>query len=178
MELWDLLDENGAPLGRQIDRRDKEKMGEGEYHLVAEVWTCDFEGRVLLTQRDPAKDFPLKWENTGGSVLAGESSLMGALRELKEETGLTARPEQLKLFYSRRERRAFVDSYLYQTDSAGARLTLQPGETIAASWVTLNQLDKIDKAGELALPQSARLRVYRDLLYALIAAGVSAHTTP
>lgn len=178
MEFWDLLDENRAPLGRKIARQDKETMGPREYHLVAEVWTCDWQGRVLVTQRDPAKDFPLQWENTGGSVLAGEDSLYGALRELREETGLMARPRDLTLFFSRRERRAFVDSYLFRTDSQSAHLEMQAGETVDYRWITLEQLDELHREGLLALPQADRLLVYRDLLYGLIAQGAAAHTTP
>ncbi|AUD14346.1 hypothetical protein CW734_12755 [Planococcus sp. MB-3u-03] len=49
-----------------------------------------------MTQRDPAKPLPMLWETTGGSVITGESSLTGALRELEEETGLLARPEELR----------------------------------------------------------------------------------
>lgn len=34
------------------------------------------------------------WECVGGSVLAGEDSLTGAVREVKEEVGLELAPEQ------------------------------------------------------------------------------------
>ena len=51
-----------------------------------------------MTLRDKAKPvYPNCWENTGGAVLAGETSLEGALRELREETGLAAQPEALRL---------------------------------------------------------------------------------
>lgn len=43
---------------------------------------------------------PLKWECVGGSVLKGEDSLTGALRETKEEVGLSLDPEFGKLVRS------------------------------------------------------------------------------
>ncbi|KAI3392683.1 hypothetical protein diail_5323 [Diaporthe ilicicola] len=50
--------------------------------------------RLLLIQRSPHDFFPLKWELPGGSVdrgTDGDSSLVaGAVRELREETGLEA----------------------------------------------------------------------------------------
>lgn len=51
--------------------------------------------RLLLIQRSPRDFFPLKWELPGGSVDrgggGGDSSLVaGAVRELREETGLEA----------------------------------------------------------------------------------------
>ena len=50
------------------------------------------DGSFLLTQRDPQKPaFPGCWElSAGGSVLAGETALSGAMRELREETGIQA----------------------------------------------------------------------------------------
>jgi len=33
------------------------------------------------------KEYSNYWENTGGSVLSGETSKVGAIRELFEETG-------------------------------------------------------------------------------------------
>lgn len=52
------------------------------------------EGFVLLTLRSASKDYPLTWEFPAGSALAGESSVDAAIRELREETGLSAEPER------------------------------------------------------------------------------------
>jgi len=43
---------------------------------------------------------PLKWECVGGSVLKGEDSLTGALRETKEEVGLTLESNDGKIVRS------------------------------------------------------------------------------
>ena len=51
----------------------------------------DEENQFLLTLRSPEKkEYPLCWENPGGGVQWGEESLTAALRELKEETGISA----------------------------------------------------------------------------------------
>jgi len=51
----------------------------------------DDKGRVLLVKqyRFPARDF--LWELPAGKIDPGETALQGAKRELKEETGFTAR---------------------------------------------------------------------------------------
>ena len=86
MEKWDLFDRERRPLGRTQERG--QPLEPGCYHLVVAVCVVDGRGHMLLTLRDKAKPvYPNCWENTGGAVLAGETSLEGALRELREETG-------------------------------------------------------------------------------------------
>ena len=75
------------------------------------------------------------WESTAGSVLAGESSLEGALRELREETGLRAEPAQLRLLSSERGDSFFLDNYLYLCPEAEPALTLQKEEVADACFI-------------------------------------------
>ena len=92
MELWDLYDENRLPLGRTHPRG--EPVPKGAYHLAVIVVILNARGEVLLTRRAREKDAcPGWWENTGGSALAGETSREAITRELREETGIAARPE-------------------------------------------------------------------------------------
>ena len=73
MELWDLYDSNRQPLFRTQLRN--QLINPGEYHIDIEVWTVNSNKNLLVTLRDPNKEnYPGKWENTGGSVLAGETS--------------------------------------------------------------------------------------------------------
>ena len=85
-ELWDAYDREGNLLGFDLVRG--EPLPEGAYHLVAEVLAVANDGRVLLTRRHPDKRWGGLWEYTGGSVLKGETPVQGALRELREETGI------------------------------------------------------------------------------------------
>jgi 8-oxo-dGTP pyrophosphatase MutT (NUDIX family) len=45
---------------------------------------------------------PLKWNFPGGGIEPGESVVQGALRELREETGLVAHRQELKYLFSYR----------------------------------------------------------------------------
>jgi 8-oxo-dGTP pyrophosphatase MutT (NUDIX family) len=66
--------------------------------LVAAVIVHDNDaGRVLLIQRGPdAKFSPGHWDLPSGKNEPGEPVTATALRELREETGLTVRPEALR----------------------------------------------------------------------------------
>lgn len=92
MELWDLYNENRELTGRTHVRG--EKIPAGFFHLVVHVWIRNSRGQYLISQRSADRtEHPLLWECVGGSVLLGEDSLTGALRETMEEVGIALHPE-------------------------------------------------------------------------------------
>ena len=63
---------------------------------AARVLPVSPEGQVLLLQcQDPARPGDLHWISIGGAVDPGESRVDAALRELREETGIVAEPDDL-----------------------------------------------------------------------------------
>ena len=91
MELWDAYNSNFEKIEGMTLVRD-EVIPEGFYHLVCEILVRHVDGTYLLMKRDPTKPlYPNMWEATaGGSALQGETALEGAMRELREETGIVA----------------------------------------------------------------------------------------
>jgi len=162
MELWDLFDENRQPLNRTHNREDKKKPG--EYHIFVSIWTVNKNNEILLTLRHPdKKGYPNFWENTGGAVTSGEESKAGAIRELFEETGITANEDELFFIGTVKENSAFGDNYIVRKDYKISELTMQEGETVDAQWVTLDKLDEMSKSGAIALPVAERLaRIRKD----------------
>jgi 8-oxo-dGTP pyrophosphatase MutT (NUDIX family) len=67
--------------------------------LVAAVIVHDeAAGQVLLPQRGAGSKFaPLHWDLPSGKTGKGESVTAAAARELREETGLTVEPAELKI---------------------------------------------------------------------------------
>ena len=137
-ELWDVYDENGCFTGRTHRRGDSLKRG--EYHLVVHVWLQNPEGKLLITKRAPNKGFPNMWECTGGSALAGDDSLTAAIREVREETGLTVLPEQGRRIYRFQRPDNFTDVWLFTTDAPLCDVVLQEGETTEARYVTVGEI--------------------------------------
>ncbi len=65
-----------------------EEVPHGYYHLVVHIWIRNSKGEYLISQRSADRPTcPLMWECVGGSVIKGEDSLTGALRETREEVG-------------------------------------------------------------------------------------------
>lgn len=86
-EIWDLYNENRELLGKDHIRG--EQLPIDGYHLVVHVWIRNSKGEYLIAQRSANRTaFPLIWECVDGSVVKGEDSLQGALREAKEEVVL------------------------------------------------------------------------------------------
>ena len=127
-ELWDVYDENRRKTGLLHRRGDY--LPEGQYHLVVHVWMLNSEGKFLITKRSPNKGFPNTWESTGGSALAGDDSLTAALREVKEETGLTLDPNRGELLFTMRRNDYFRDVWLFRQDFDLGNVVLQPSETV------------------------------------------------
>ncbi len=99
MELWDLYNERRELTGRDHIRG--EEVPHGYYHLVVHIWIRNSKGEYLISQRSADRPTcPLMWECVGGSVIKGEDSLTGALRETQEEVGLVLSPENATLVYS------------------------------------------------------------------------------
>ncbi|MDW2798732.1 NUDIX domain-containing protein [Clostridium boliviensis] len=158
MELWDIYDENRAATGRTHVRGIA--LGKGDYHLVADIWTVNQKNQILLTKRHPDKPYGLMWECSGGSVLAGESSAEGALRELFEEAGIHADKEDLKLIHSIRQKERFVDTYITRQNITIEDVKLQKEEVVDARLVTFNELLDLWKQG-VVVPKS-RFLLYKD----------------
>lgn len=135
-ELWDACDRDGNPLGFDLVRG--EPVPEGVYHLVAEVLAVTADGRALVTQRHPDKAWGGCWEYTGGSVIKGETPVQGALRELREETGIAVSPEDLHPVYvdtwpetaGMGAGSSIYHSFVTFFDPAEQTIRLQEGETV------------------------------------------------
>ncbi len=161
-ELWQLYDGDKNPTGKTMLRG--EPVPPGFWHIVVSIWTLTADGRLLLTRRHPDKPFGLLWEGTAGSVLAGESSREGALRELREETGLRAEPERFRLLSSEKTERFFLDDYLYLCPLQEPVLALQPEEVAEACLIDPKELPAWRE--RFSPPAWARLEHDRELLTA------------
>ncbi len=146
-ELWDVYDEDRNLTGR-IHRRG-DPLQPGERHLVVHIWLRNREGKFLLTKRAPTKGYPNMWECTGGSALAGDDSLTAAIREVKEETGLTIFAEHGRCLYTYPIRNNFTDVWLFDTDAKLSKVVLLEGETTDAMYATREEIMTMYEEGVL-----------------------------
>ena len=126
-----------------------EKWNPGEYGLVVCVWVYDGLGNILMTKRAPGKSFAGTWENSGGVAQAGETSLQAIVRELHEETGILASPEEFELIDTTQDSTAFFDHYRLCKQIPLEQIVLLPGETCDVKWVSIDEAYKMVERREI-----------------------------
>lgn len=155
MEVWDLYDKNKELTGKTHTRGDD--IPEGCYHLVVHSWIINSKGEYLITQRAANRQsYPLMFECVGGSVLQGETSIQGAIREIIEEVGLNFKETDGKLFKT--EVRDFVngkkfsdimDAWLFKYDGEVDISKATTDEVCYAKWVTIDEIKEMYDEGKL-----------------------------
>ena len=150
MEYWDLYTKDRQKLNKIHLRGDEIPLG--EYHIVVNIWIINDKNQILLTQRHADKTFPLTWECTGGSIIAGEDSFTGALREVEEEIGIKLKKENGKLIDTITRKDDIKDIYLFSENVDIKEAKLQENEVIGIKWVTINEFKNMVERNEIAEP--------------------------
>ncbi len=153
MEIFDIVDENGMPTGRTVERTIAHR--DGIRHRTAHIWIIrkrDGVYECLLQKRSLVKDsFPGRFDtSSAGHVHAGDEVVSSALRELEEELGIRAQREDLipagkfpvkvdqifhgKPFHDREI--AFV--FIYERPVDERSLILQKDEVDEVRWFSLD----------------------------------------
>jgi 8-oxo-dGTP diphosphatase len=149
-ELWDVYTKGREKAGRTHARG--LPLAAGDFHIVVVVWIVTPDGRILLTKRHPDKPvWPEYWECTGGSVLAGEDSAQGALREAEEEIGIVLDPGKGRMLRSYASQDSIYDYWVFIQDLDLAKTKLQAEEVVDIKFVSREELQAMFDA-KLIIP--------------------------
>lgn len=154
MEIWDLYNLERKVIGEHIRGNE---LPEDGFHLVVHVWIKNSEGKYLMTQRSANKSsFPLFWECVGGSVLKGENSIQGAVREVKEEVGVEFRADEGKLLFTKvrktidgKRYNDIVDVWLFIYDGALQLDNATTDEVAQNKWMSKKEIEKLKEENKL-----------------------------
>ena len=165
-ELWDIYDINKNKTGRTAERG-VYKFEKGEYHIVVTGIIINSKNEILISKRAPHKRHGLLWELSSGSILAGETSLEGVLRELKEELGIDFTKEEAIFFKEIRRDRLlpdFKELWLFKKDIELTELTFPDGEAIDAKWVTIQEFMSMYEKEEIVPSVNFSIEDYNEAL--------------
>ena len=166
MEILDLYDENRKLTGRDHVRG--EDIPDGFYHLVVHVWIRNSKGEYLISQRSADRPtHPLMWECVGGSVVKGEDSLTGAIREAQEEVGVLLSPEkgtrihsEVRKMVNGRKFNDILDVWLFEHDGPILLEQATTKEVAQSVWMSKAEIQALLNEGKLV----PTLRYFMDML--------------
>lgn len=141
-EIWDLYDVNGHKTEQTMIRGDD--VPPGLYHLAVHIWPVNAKGEYLIQRRAPTVQWnPNLWAVTGGSAITGEDALTAALRELREEIGYDAKPQELSLIACLRRSNSFCNVFSVNIDLPAEAFSLQKEEVSAVKWCDQSRLTQM-----------------------------------
>lgn len=148
MEVWDIYNENREKTEKTHIRG--EEMQEGDFHQVIHVWIMNESGQFLIQRRQPwKKGWSNMWDcSAAGSALAGETSEMAAIREVKEELGIDLQMVNSEILFTIKFARGFDDHFLVVQDINIEDLSLQYEEVADAKWATIEEIGDLVQTGE------------------------------
>ena len=164
MELLDVVDENGLPTGAVVPR--EKAHTEGIRHRTSHVWLVrerNEKWEILLQKRCQTKDsWPGCYDiSSAGHIPAGVDFIPSALRELREELGVDAVPEELILCGNRRAQadgvfhghpfhdREYARVFALWRDQDEGDFMLQKEEIDSVRWMELDTCMEAVKTGTI-----------------------------
>ena len=151
MEQWEVLDVEGNPTGKIMEKYDKKVFEKGGYHLGSDLWMINNENKILIQKRSPLKRLePNVWAMTGGSVMVGENSLTTIIRETKEELGIDINDNDLKLITKFRVdiNNLWIHAYVLKCNYDISEMKFREDEVSDARWASWEEIDYLAKNGQ------------------------------
>ena len=137
MELVDIYNERHEKMNYTKGRKE---LLDNEYRLSCFIWIINDKDEILLQQRlATAKKMPNMWGTTAGGAQAGDTSLQGAMRELKEELGITVNEKEMTFIGSYKRINDFVEVWLCNKNINTNELVLQQDEVQDTKWVSIEE---------------------------------------
>ena len=155
-DLYNIYKEN-----TQVTIFKEEKTPDNYYTLVVLVLIQNSKNEILVQKRSIQKGG--KYALTSGHPKSGENSLRGIITEIKEELGVIALPQELKLMYSKRDDsdRCFYDLYYLKKDYNEENMLLQKEEVDKVYWLTENKVNELCNDGKF---KESHIEAYKILM--------------
>lgn len=150
-ELFDVYDKNGNYLGVKT-RKACHASNPDFFHKPVWIWIINDFNEILIQKRTiTKKSCPNYWDvSCGGHVVAGESSLDGAVREMKEELGIKTKKEDYHFIreFINEDTFEIAQIYVIKLNKLNSNLILQFEEVSEVRWLNYEDFKKIFLSNE------------------------------
>jgi isopentenyldiphosphate isomerase len=148
-EYIELLDKDHKPNGQRILKSEAHKSG--LFHASVHIWLYTKDKKVLIQKRHSSKNtFPNLWDvSVAGHIAFKELPIIGALREIEEEIGLSIAENQLINIGTSTHKHIHSESltdhelhhlYICPFDSTIEELRIQEDEVAAVKLIPIDVL--------------------------------------
>lgn len=167
MEKFDVLDSNGNKTGNVKPRDEVHK--DGDWHKAVHIWIINNQGELILQKRSKEKvTNPNMWTtSTSGHLSAGDTPIIGAIRELREEIGLQINEEDLEYLFTVKEQTVhnngmlinneIIDVFLISQNVDINTLKLQLEEVSEVKYIPYIEFEKMVNSNAKDLVQHKEL---------------------
>ena len=167
MEYLEVVDENDRPTGVVMEKELAHQNN--EYHRTAHIWLINGQNQLLIQKRSKSKSsFPGYWDiSSAGHIQAQETVVQGALRELKEELGVSIEENQLKYItkirYVGEHNREFGYVFLVRTDLKEDEYVFEDHEVERVEYIYFEELERMiaEKRNDLLVHNNEEELLFR-----------------
>ena len=150
-EVFDIYTRNGEYIGTELKSICHSKNPRG-YHKPVWIWIINSNNEILVQKRAAnKKNHPNKWDMpSAGHVVAGETSIQGAIRETFEELGIQTKESDYKFVFEYIQDKSFeiAQVYLLKINLDISKLNLQKEEVSEVKWLSYDEFKKMFYSNE------------------------------
>ncbi|NLL12277.1 MAG: NUDIX domain-containing protein [Fibrobacter sp.] len=176
LEFFDVINPDGTSAGYSLPRDEVHKKG--LWHRTVHIWILNFNKELLIQKRSLQKEvYPGLWDiSCAGHLSSGEDCCTGAIRELKEELGLTVEPGELKYLFTVTQHyespdKLFIDNeltdvLLLNKDVVIDAMRIDKNEVAEVKFISIDELQKsvMERSPLLAPHEDEYKRLFETLL--------------
>ena len=164
LDAIDIYDKNKEKTGK-IKIRYIDSLKNDEFALAVKAIIINSKQNILISKRALNKKIdPGKWEINGGSCLAGETSLQGVIREIKEELGIDLSSVKGTLYKEYCEHPFFYDIWLFKLDIEIDQLKFLDAEVIEAKWASIENIIQMEKEHKMINYENLNSSDYKECI--------------
>ena len=125
---------------------------------IVTIFIKNQKNQLLIQKRSKCKGG--KYGITSGHTFVEEQAKHGAIREIKEEIGLTIKEKELKLIYKTEINKTIYNLYYIQKEINLQKLTLQKEEVEEVYWCTMEEINNLIKRNEFYDKQIEAFKIF------------------
>jgi len=170
-EYLDILDEEGNKTGKTKLRSEVHR--DGDWHRSVHIWIINTKNELLIQKRSPNKKTHPNFLDlsVAGHVSAGDGVIDSAIREIKEELGISIDPselEQVCIYQQKYNENGFNNNqfnnvFLLKKDIVTKNAVLQKEEVAEIKFIPYQELVTLSKSGTM-VPHPQEYQIILDFL--------------